>query len=214
MNILKKEIALVLHPTALMFLLLSAMVMIPSYPYSVVFFYTGLGVFFSCLSARENRDIAYTLLLPVAKRDIVRGRFALVMLLQLLQLMLTVPFMVLRHSLHIQPNAAGLEANIALLGVGFLLYGLFNLSFFGVYFRNIGRVGAAFVTSCTIMFLVVAAEVTASHAVPFVRDKLDTAGTQFLPEKLCVLAAGILLYAVLTLIAYKKAVKNFEAQDF
>ena len=45
-NLLLKEYRLAMHPTVLIFLALSAMLLIPSYPYYVVFFYTALGVFF------------------------------------------------------------------------------------------------------------------------------------------------------------------------
>ena len=84
-HLLLKELRLALHPTALIFLGLSAMLLIPSYPYLVVFFYTGLAVFFTCLNGRENKDVTYTLLLPVSKADVVRARFLVVMLLEAAQ---------------------------------------------------------------------------------------------------------------------------------
>ena len=56
-NLLLKEWRLALHPAALLFLCLSSMLLIPSYPYFVIFFYTCLGLFFICLSGRENKDI-------------------------------------------------------------------------------------------------------------------------------------------------------------
>ena len=59
LNLLRKELRLAVHPTSWIFLGLSLMLLIPSYPYYVAFFYTGLGIFFTCLSARENQDISY-----------------------------------------------------------------------------------------------------------------------------------------------------------
>ena len=49
-ELLKKEFTLALHPTGWLFLGLSAMVLIPNYPYYVIFFYTGLALFFTCLA--------------------------------------------------------------------------------------------------------------------------------------------------------------------
>lgn len=49
-TLLQKELRLALHPTAPLFLCLSAMLLIPNYPYCVVFFYTSLAVFFICLT--------------------------------------------------------------------------------------------------------------------------------------------------------------------
>ena len=60
-QLLYKEWRLAMHPTALLFLGLSLMLLIPNYPYYVTFFYTTLGIFFICVNGRENRDITYML---------------------------------------------------------------------------------------------------------------------------------------------------------
>ena len=70
-KLLKKELALAMHPTAPIFLALSVLLIIPNYPYYVTFFYTSLAIFFTCLNGRENNDVYYTLLLPVPKRSVV-----------------------------------------------------------------------------------------------------------------------------------------------
>ena len=41
-NLLMKELRLALHPAAVMFLALSAMLLIPNYPMYVILFYTSL----------------------------------------------------------------------------------------------------------------------------------------------------------------------------
>ncbi len=99
-KLLKKEVLLALHPTAGVMLALSAMVLIPSYPYTVIFFYTTLALFFMCMTGRENNDIGYTVLLPVEKGDIVRGRICFAVVLQLVQLLLVGGFSLLRGSLY------------------------------------------------------------------------------------------------------------------
>ena len=77
MKLLKKEFRLCVHPAAWMMLALGALILTPNYPYAVSFFYMTLGIFFICLSSRENHDAAYTLTLPVSRRDMVRGRVLL-----------------------------------------------------------------------------------------------------------------------------------------
>ena len=72
-KLLYKEFKLALHPAAVLFLLLSSMMLIPNYPMYVLFFYNTLGIFFICLSGRENHDFAYSLSLPIRKRDAVRA---------------------------------------------------------------------------------------------------------------------------------------------
>ncbi len=211
--LLRKELSLTLHPTAILFLSLSALLLVPGYPYLVTFFYTGLAVFFTCLNGREQHDVFYSLTLPVSRRDIVRARFLVVVGLQLAQLLLAVPFAWLRQRIGIGPNPVGMEANTALFGLAFLQLGLFNLSFFGTYYRNVSRVGAAMAKSSVAVGFVVLLTETCSHAVPFFRDRLDTADPAHLQEKLLVLGFGMLSYAALTARAYCRAVKNFSHQD-
>lgn len=212
-NLLYKELRLALHPTAILFLFLSAMLLIPGYPYYVVFFYTCLGIFFICLNGRESRDIYYMMLLPIRKRQIVQARFLLAVLLELVQLLLATPFAFLRQTLIPGGNPVGMDANIALFGLSFLLLGAFNYCFFTSYYRNPDKVGISFLLgSAALAVLMIVAE-AATYVVPLFRDRLDTPDPQFLPEKLATLALGLLVYALLTLLAYRKSIRSFQALD-
>ena len=211
-NLLKKEFRLALHPSVLFFLALSAMLLIPSYPYYVAFFYNCLGIFFICLSGRENHDIYFSLLLPVRKEDIVRARICFAVLLQLAQMLLAVPFALLRSRLIPLPNTAGMEANIALFGLVFVMLGLFNWIFFTRYYRAPDKVGAAFLWGSAAVFLFVVLAEAAVFVLPFMKA-LDTADPQDLGPKLAVLAGGAALYALLTFAASRRAQKTFTALD-
>lgn len=212
-SMLKKELRLCMHPTVPLFLLLSSMLLIPNYPYYVVFFYTGLAVFFTCLGGRENSDIFYTMMLPVAKRDIVRARFLFVVLFEAAQVAASVPFAVIRQNMPIPGNAVGMDANVALFGLSLGMLGIFNLVFFCNYYRNVVKVGKAFGLACFGISIYMIAAETCDHAVPFFRDRLDTRDPLFLKEKLIVLAIGFAVFAILTWAAYRKSVHSFEALD-
>lgn len=212
-NLLKKEFRLAMHPTVPIMLLLSAMVLIPNYPYSVIFFYVNLSVFFTCLSGRENGDIIYTMTLPLAKSDIVKGRMAFTLLVQLAVLILMIPLTLLRGQIMSQPNAAGMEANIALLGEGLLFFAIFNLVFFTGYYKDVKRVGISFVKASVLFFLLVALEVVSVYAIPFVRDCLDTPDPQFMTQKLIFLGLCALASLLLNMLAYRISVRRFEKLD-
>lgn len=212
-KLLKKEIMLTMHPTAVIFLALSVMLMIPNYPYFVTFFYTGLAVFFTCMNGRENNDIFYSMSLPIAKKDIVKARFGLVIFLELLQILIAVPFAVLKQSLGITGNAAGLDANIAFFGFSFVMLGLFNRVFLTVYYKNVKKVGFAFIWSNVATWTFIAVMEVCPFVVPFFRDCLDTPDNQFVGYKRVVLAIGVAVYVLLTLRAYTKAVKSFDKLD-
>jgi hypothetical protein len=212
-NLLAKEFRLAMHPTALIFLSLSAMLIIPNYPYYVTFFYTGLAVFFTCLGGRENRDIYYSAMLPVRKVDIVRARFAFVIILEAAQLLLALPFALLRQSFPLPGNQVGMDANLAFFGLSLVMLGLFNLSFFRVYYRDVNKVGKAFAVSSTVTWVYIVVAEACDHAIPFFRDELDTPDPAHLGAKLAVLGAGLLAFVALTGLAYRRAAADFEAQD-
>ena len=143
-NLLRHELKLVVHPTNWIFLALSAMLLIPNYPYYVVFFYGCLGFLFTFTDARENQDLLFLSLLPLGKRDLVKSRFLLVILFQLAQMLAAVPFALLRQSFAIPGNAAGMDAGIALFGLALPMLGIFNRIFLGSFFRQPDKVGTAF----------------------------------------------------------------------
>lgn len=211
-NLLKKELLLAMHPTAPLFLLFSIMMLIPNYPYYVVFFYAGLAVFFICLNGRENNDVFYTLSLPISKRSVVKARMSFVVFLELLQILLAVPFAILRQKMPVGGNAVGMDANIALFGFSFILLGLFNYSFFSIYYKNANQVGKAFVVSSIIVFVYIIIAEAATYIVPFMKN-LDTPDPLFLPQKIAALAVGFTIYVLLTFLVYKKSLKNFEIFD-
>lgn len=212
LNLLRKELTLTMHPSTIIFIALSAMLLIPNYPYLVVFFYTAMAVFFNNNYARENSDTLFTLMLPVSKRDMVKSRIVFSVLLEMASMILCVLFAILRQSMG-EPNYAGMDANIALFGFAFIMLGLFNFTFYSVYFKDVKRVGVSFLWSCLVMLLYVAAEMACNFTVPFVRDVLDTPDSVNIAPKLAVLAIGAAIYALLTLAVYKKSVKNFERYD-
>ena len=213
MKLLAKEFRLCMHPAAFIMLGLSAMVLIPNYPYAVSYLYMTLAIYFVCLTGRENHDPTYTLTLPVSRRDMVRGRILFACCLEGAQLVASALFVLLKGRISAEPNLAGLDANLALPGDGLILFGLFNLIFFPAWYKDIQKIGGAFIKASTAVFLYVALGVVATYAVPFVRDCLDTPDPQFLAEKLLFDAAALLFFAAAVFLAVRLSTRRVERQD-
>lgn len=212
-NLIKKEFKLSMHPTVPIFLSFAAMLMIPNYPYYVTAFYTTLSIFFTCLTGRENNDITYSLMLPVAKKDIVKGRLLFTMIIEVIQILLFIPFIILNQKINPQGNVVGTDANIAFIGFTFILYGIFNYVFFSVYYKNVLKVGKAFISSNIAIFIYIVVIEVLMHVIPFFRDYLDTNDTENVSYKLIVLFAGIILYLLISFVTYKKSSELFEKLD-
>ena len=212
-KLLRKEFRLFTHPTSWLFLSFGAMMLIPGYPMYVPLFWTTLGLFYACLSARENNDLYYTLLLPVRKRDAVRARGLYFALMELLQIAACVPFAILRAVLKIGPNSAGMDVNVALFGLGLVLMGVFNLIFLPRLYKDPAAVGKPFLIATIAVFVYIVAAEVCCFVLPFFRDVLDTPDPQHLGAKLIVLALGALLFALMSALAVRRAERIFEKVD-
>lgn len=211
--LLYKEFRLVTHPTTVLFLLLSAMLLIPNYPLYVTFFYCTLGIFFACLGGRENGDILYTVLQPIQKCDAVRARILFAVVFESAQLILAAVFSLLRIRLLGAQNAAGMDANLALFGFSLLLLGVFNVTFFPLYYKNPAKVGKSFAVAAVVLFLGILILESLCFILPIFKEKLDTPDPQFLPEKCLVLLFGAICYVGLTFAADKIAERRFAQLD-
>lgn len=212
-DLLLKEFRLAMHPTVPLFLSLSAMLLIPNYPYYVVFFYTGLAIFFTCLSGRENQDVAFTASLPVPKAWIVGARLSFVLIVECAQLALALPFAFLRQTLIHKGNQVGMDANVAFFGLSLILLGLFNLSFFGVYYRDVSKVGKAFLVASSVQAACILVFEALTHIWPFAREVWDTPDPAHLGPKLILLGCGFLAFIGLNFITWRNSVKSFGRLD-
>ena len=190
---------------------MGALVLIPAYPYGVVFFFGTLGLFQTLMYARETRDIYYTALLPVGRREVVKGKLLLAAFAQLSQLLISVPFALLRTLYLPGGNPAGIEANVAYYGFGLMIFGAFNLVFFSSYFRTADRVGKAFLAGLVPVVLGIGAMETAVH-VPGLAW-LDGLAPELLLRQLPVLLAGAVVYGATWYLAYTVSVRRFERVD-
>ncbi len=213
MKLLKKEIKLCMHPFGYLMPFLSALVLVPGYPYSVCCFYATLVVFFICLSAREDHDASYTLTLPVSRRDAVAGRILFCVLLELVQILFMGLFTLLKYLIGTQPNPAGLDAGVALIGDGLLVYAIFNMLFFPRYYKDINKPGVAFVLASVAVFAWIILEIVATYTIDFVKFRLDTADPEYLRDKLLFTLGALALFAAGTYSATLRSAKKFEAVD-
>ena len=172
-KIFSKDLRLAAHPMMYVFALFGVMLIIPNYPYTVVFFYGLLGIFFTFLNGRENKDVYYCAVLPVTKRDQVRARAWLVVAVELAELVIAIPFAFL--SARINPNGtnlAGIDANVALFGSVLLIYGVFNVVFLPAFYKTAIRAGRAFLLAVIPMTVLMVLVEALSHF-PVVGPYLD-----------------------------------------
>ena len=213
MKMLTKEWKLCMHPTGYIMLLCSALILVPGYPYGVTCFYMGLAIYFICLTARENHDASYTLMLPVSRRDAVRARILFCAVLEAADVLLIIVFILIKNAIGYIKNPAGLDAGTALVGDALLIFAIFNMIFFPNYYKDINKPGKAFLFASAAVFLWIVLEVIGTYTIPFFRDVLDTRDPEHMGDKLLFTLGGLALFLAGTARSIQMSAKRFEAVD-
>lgn len=214
-KLLYKEFRLAASPLSYCFVLGALLTFAPGYPILLGAFFTTLGIFYSFQTMRENNDITYSLLLPVAKSAVVKSKFAFTVLLELcsfaIMAVITCIRMTLLQGAEAYRTNALMGANLVFLGFALLLFGLFNCVFVGGFFKTAYAFGKPFFGYCAIMTLVILTAETLHH-IPGL-EALNTLGFQNVGLQATALCIGIAAFVLLTLTAILQSVKRFEALD-
>lgn len=214
-NILKKETKLSASILSYLFIAFGLMFFIPGYPILCGVFFVTLGIFQSFQNAREANDIVFSALLPIAKRDVVKGKFLFTCLIELCSLVLMAVAVMLRMTVlseaAVYRNNALMNANLFALGMALLIFGLFNAIFVGGFFKTAYKFGKPFVLYIAAAFLVIGIG-EALHHVPGL-ESLNAFGFEHIMQQLGLFFAGVLCYVLLTLFSYRHACESFERID-
>ena len=210
--LLYKQFRLVCHPMTLIFPCFGVMLLIPSYPYTVAFFYVMLGLFFSFMNGREQRDIYFSALLPIRKRDAVKASVLFVLVIELASLVIALPCAVLPCRINpLGGNAVGLEPNGALFAAALVLYAVFNGVFLPAFYKTAYKVGTAFLKAMLVVTptLILCEALPHVPALAFLEDRTAAGQLRLLPLLLC----AIVIYGVGLWLTYRKAAENYEKVD-
>lgn len=214
-KILEKERKLCASVLSYAFLSFGLMFLLPGYPILCGAFFICMGIYQSFQNAKEANDILFSALLPVAKRDMVKGKFAFVCIIELWGsgIMLTAVLirMTILSDLAVYRGNALMNANLFALGAALTVFGTFNLVFVRGFFKTAYHIGKPFLYFTAVNFLFVgAAEVL--HHIPGM-EILNAFAFEHLTVQLGLLAAGALFYLGATAGAYRLSCRDFEKID-
>ena len=213
--ILKKELTLSTSILSYLFILFGLMFFIPGYPILCGVFFVTLGIFQSFQNAREANDIIFSALLPIAKKDVVKGKFIFSCFTELCSIILmsiaTALRMTVLQNADVYRSNALMNANPFALGMALLIFGIFNLIFIGGFFKTAYKFGWPFVTHIILTFVMIGIGEALYH-IPGL-EALNAFGFECFRLQFCLLALGAVAYIALTLLSYQCACRNFERID-
>ena len=210
--LLYKQFRLVCHPMTWVFAFFGVMLLIPAYPYTVAFFYVTLGLFFSFMQGREQRDTDFSALLPVRKQDTVYAAILFCAIVECAALVVSVPFAVIGAKINPHGgNPVGLDCNFALFAAAVLIFAVFNAAFLPAFYRTGYKVGISYLKAMipTAVVMLLCEALPHFHALQWLNDTSAAGNLKQLP---LLLGALVVYFAALPLTA-RVAAKRYEKVD-
>jgi ABC-2 type transport system permease protein len=213
-DLLYKEFKLFWHPFIYLLLFFGTFLLIPHWPYSIAFGYIiWIGFVSAFFMGRSNQDIFFSVSLPIRKKDTVLARVYTIAILELLQIIVAIPFAVMNNVIYLHSNQAGMNPNFAFFGSVFIMYSIFNIFFLPGFYKTGYNVGKPILLGIITSSVFAIAANVAITLVPELNTSLNGLGAANFVYQLPVLLAGIVLFVLLTWLAYKISADRFEKVD-
>ncbi|MDY5441237.1 MAG: ABC-2 transporter permease [Candidatus Enteromonas sp.] len=208
-NLLYKELRLCMPVQAWIYFLLIITVVVPNWPPIIGFYMPLVACNIIFPLALANRDFLYSQLLPIAKKDIVKGKFLLILFIEVLSLLIGGLLLIPRY-FFIQPYFKFLMgADFGVIGVALLMYGLFNIVFLPWLFAKPEKPIWSILVSCLLSAVVFGAYIGVCGALPEVARLINSFAPGDIWIQLSMAGVGVILFAVLTVLAYTLATRNY-----
>lgn len=214
-NIMRKEMQLSASVLSYLFIAFGLIFLFPGYPILCSVFFVTLGIFQSFQTAREANDMVFSALLPIAKRDVVKGKYLFVCFIEfcsfLLMAIVTVLRMTAMAESEVYRHNPLMNANPFALGMALFIFGLFNLIFVGGFFRTAHKFAKPFVSYIIAAFLMIGVG-EAAHHFPGL-NPVNAFGFEHIFLQLVLFTVGAVCYVALTFISFRISCRNFEKID-
>ncbi|WP_456274533.1 ABC-2 transporter permease [Bacillus sp. AK031] len=214
-NLLLKELKLGVSPIFYILpFLTGALMLIPGWLYFIVLLYfCWITVPNLCGTYKAQNDLQFSFMMPVTKKDIVKAKVAVFVILELLHIVIAVIFGLINTQLY--PNFTNFffGPTVGFWGLAFMMLAIFNLIFISMYFKTAYKFGAPTIVAITGAMLFAGAAEWSGIQNSILFDLFKGSGADNLVIHIPILLTGITLFAVFTLVAYQIALKQFQKVD-
>lgn len=214
-NLLYKEFRLSISPYAFgLPLLTGALMLIPGWLYFLVFMYFGFITVPNLLAGfKTQNDMAFSVMLPVSKRDIVKSRIISFVLLELLHIVVAAVFAIINSRIYSSWTFFFLDPNVAFFGLVLIMLALFNVILFPMYYKTGYKYGIPLILSSIVMIGYAAGVELLTIYNPTVHLYLKGAKSGNMLLQYGILGGGIAIFIITAIVAYYLSIKRFESVD-
>jgi hypothetical protein len=191
-------------------LLMGALMLVPGWLYFLVpLYFCWITIPNMFAGFRTQNDLMFTTMMPVTKKDIVKARVTVIVILELLHLVLAMIYGMITIRLYPDLTYYFFAPHMGFWGLCFVMLAIFNVIFISMYYKTAYKYGGAAITSMTaaMLFAGVAQWIGVQNS--FISDTFNGSGADNTVLQLSILIAGIVIFIAFTLIAYRIAVKRF-----
>ncbi|MFD7522243.1 ABC-2 transporter permease, partial [Paenibacillus chitinolyticus] len=154
-NLVMKDLKLGVHPMFFVFpLLMGALMLIPSWLYFIVPLYfcwvtvpNMFGVF------RAQNDLIFTSMMPVTKKDIVKAKVFVIVILELLHLVIAMIYGMITIRLYPHLTYHFFAPHMGFWGLCFVMFAIYNLIFISMYYKTAYKYGGPAAISVAVAML-------------------------------------------------------------
>ena len=155
-NLLYKEFKLSTNVQTIIFTILACLVIIPSWPSLISVMYPLIAIITIFPISSANQDPLYTSFLPIKKKDIVKARILYIMCIEIIAILISIPFALIRKYLLSSIILNDLGINLALYGIVLFIYTIFNLILIPWVYKKIDKTALpTTISTIVIMFLII-----------------------------------------------------------
>ncbi|MGG2091857.1 ABC-2 transporter permease [Bacillus sp. S13(2024)] len=210
-NLVMKDLKLGLNPMFFVLpVLTGALMLVPGWLYFIVILYfcwITIPIMFA--GYRTQNDLIFTTMMPVTRKDMVKARVFVIVILELLHIVSAIIFGMFNIRLYPNQTYYFFAPHMGFWGLCFVMLAIFNIFFISMYYKTAYKSGKATFASVTaaMVFAVVAQWLGIQNS--FVSDIFNGSGADNMTLQISILIAGILIFISFTMIAYRIAYKRF-----
>ncbi|GGD97666.1 ABC-2 transporter permease [Paenibacillus nasutitermitis] len=210
-NLVMKDLKLGVNPMFFVFpFVIGALMLIPGWLYFLVpLYFCWITIPNMFAGFRTQNDLMFTTMMPVSRKDIVKARVTVIVILEILHLVIAMIYGMITLRLYPHLTYYFFAPHMGFWGLCFVMLALFNMIFISMYYKTAYKYGGATTASitATMLFAGVAQWIGTQNSV--ISDTFNGSGVDNTALQISILIAGIVIFIAITMIAYRIAVKRF-----
>ncbi|MEK0314995.1 ABC-2 transporter permease [Cohnella sp. 56] len=210
-NLLLKDLKLGVNPWFIaMPFLMGALMLVPGWIYLIVlmyFYWISVPSIFA--QYRGQNDLLFTSMLPVTRRDMVRARVSVFVILELLHIVVAMIYGLFTVRLYPNMDYYFFAPHLGFWGLGFVMLGIYNLFLFPLFYKTAYKYGPAQIAAIAAATIFAFAAQWAGIQSPYLSDLFNGSGADHTGVQASILAAGIAIFIAFTWIAYRISFRRF-----